>query len=398
VEDGARRLLALLGLAIVFEGYGRALPGVALAHIGEDLGAGASALSFALAMVACGALGVVVLGWLGDRFGRRTLLLAAVGGYAILGAATASARGLAAFVAWQALARMFQDGALTGAAVIAAEEMPADRRATAQGVLGLMNQLGAGFAAFCFAGVDLVPGGWRSLMLLCLTPLAFLTFLARALPESRRWTARARDRRGFLPARYRGRLLASLVVSFLAMSYDVAGFAFTAYVPMTEHGWSPAAVGAMLIIAGGLGLPGWWIGGTLADRFGRRPCAIGFLLGLTLAEVSFFRLGASALWPAFGAMVFCQSGKTAVLRAWSTELFPTAWRAASAAWLAAAATLGGIAGLALAGVLAPHLGGIAPALTLVAVAGLLAAAGSVLLPETGGLELEAIAPDTAPRG
>jgi putative MFS transporter len=152
----------------------------------------------------------------------------------------------------------------------------------------------------------------------------------------------------------------------------------------------------MLIVAGGLGLPGWWIGGTLADRFGRRPCAVGFLVCLTLAEIAFFRLGASALWPAFGAMVFCQSGKTAVLRAWSTELFPTAWRASAAAWLAAAATLGGITGLALAGALAPEVGGIAPALALVAAAGVLAAAGSTLLPETRGLELEAIAPDSPP--
>lgn len=398
MEDGARRLLALLGLAVVFEGYGRSLPGVALAHIGNDLGAGSSALSFALALIASGALGVIVLGWLADRFGRRTLLLVSVAGYAVLGAATASVGSLAALVAWQALARMFQDGALTGAAVIAAEEMPADRRGAAQGALGLMNQLGAGIAAIGFAGVALVPGGWRGLMLVSLTPLAFLPFLARSLPESRRWTARVRGARGPLPARFRGRLFVSAVVAFLAMSYDVAGFTFTAYVPMTEHGWSPTAVSAMFIVAGGLGLPGWWVGGTLADRFGRRPCAVAFLVCLTLAEVAFFRLGAAALWPAFGAMVFCQSGKTAVLRAWSTELFPTAWRGSAAAWLAASATLGGIAGLAIAGALAPRVGGIAPALALVAGAGLLAAAGSTLLPETGGLELEAIAPDASPHG
>ena len=46
MEDGPRRLLALLGLAVVFEGYGRALPTVTLAIIGADLGAGSSALSY----------------------------------------------------------------------------------------------------------------------------------------------------------------------------------------------------------------------------------------------------------------------------------------------------------------------------------------------------------------
>jgi MFS family permease len=398
VEDGARRLLALLGLAVVFEGYGRALPTVTLAIIGTDLVADSSALSYALALTACGALGVVALGWLGDRFGRRALLLAAIAGYAVFGAATAAAPTLAALVAWQALARMFQEGALTGAAVIAAEEMPPERRAAAQGLLGLMNQLGAGIATFGFAGLEIIPGGWRGLMLLNAAPLAFLPGLARALPESQRWSRHAHAGRGRFPARYRGRLLAGLLVLFLGMSYDVAGFAFTSYVPMTEYGWSPPAVSAMLVVAGGLGLPGWWIGGRLADQFGRRPTAVGFLVGLVLAEVAFYRLGAGALWPAFGAMVFCQSGKTAVLRAWSTELFPTRWRASAAAWLSAAATLGGIAGLALAGALAPGVGGIAPALALVAGAGLLAAVCSTLLPETRGLALEAIAPDVAPRG
>jgi MFS family permease len=82
-----------------------------------------------------------------------------------------------------------------------------------------------------------------------------------------------------------------------------------------------------------------------------------------------------------------------VLRTWTTELFPTAWRASASSWLSAAATLGGISGLALAGTLAPRVGGIGPALALVAGAGVLAAAGSLMLPETRGLELETIAPD-----
>jgi MFS family permease len=387
VEDGSRRLLALLGLAVVFEGYLRALPSVALAPIGADLGVDSSALSFALALIASGALGVLALGRLGDRLGRRVLLLGSIAGYAMLGGATASAGALASFVAWQALARMFQDGALTMSTVIAAEEMPAERRAVAQGAIGLMNQLGAGLASFCLAGIAWVPGGWRGLMLVGLTPLTFLGFLARSLPESRRWTAPPPGGPGPLPRRYRARLWLGVVVSCLAMSYDVAGFAFTAYVPMTEHGWSPAAVSAMLIIAGGLGLPGWWLGGLWADRLGRRPSAIGFLLGLTCAEVAFFRFGPGSLWPAFTAMVFCQSGKTAVLRAWGTELFPTPWRATTTTWLAAAATLGGIAGLAAAGALAPRLGGIGAALTLVAGAGILAAATCALLPETRGREL-----------
>ena len=47
MEDRERRLLALLGLAILFEGYGRSLPSTTLAEIGSDLDVTSAELSFA---------------------------------------------------------------------------------------------------------------------------------------------------------------------------------------------------------------------------------------------------------------------------------------------------------------------------------------------------------------
>jgi MFS family permease len=395
VEPGHRRLLALLGVAVFFEGYGRSLPSVTLSYIGRDLAAPAAELSQALALIAAGALGVLVLGPLADGIGRRPVLLGCILLYGLLGAATASASALRQLVAWQAAARMFQEGALYAAAVAAAEEMPAAQRGIAQGLLGAANTLGAGLVALLFATVEHWPGGWRGLCVVNLAPLATLPFLGRGIPESRRWLEHRSRTAARLPPAYRARMLAALAVLFLGTSYDVAGFAFTAYLPMTAHGWSPGATSAMIVGAGGLGLPGWWVGGRLADRAGRRRTAILFLLGLTLAEVAFFLGGTRALWPAFGAMVFCAAGKTTVLRAWATELFPTGVRGTAAGWLSAGATLGGMTGLSVAGALAPALGGIEASLALVAGAGVAAAAAAAAwLPETSSLELEAIAPES----
>jgi MFS family permease len=392
VDAAHRRLLALLALAIFFEGYGRSFLPVTLAYVGRDLGARAAALSWALALVSAGSLGALALGPLADRFGRRRLLLASIGLYALLGAATATAATLAALVAWQAAARAFQEGALFAATVIATEEMPAAYRGRAQGLLGLLNSLGSGLVALLLAAIERVPGGWRALCAVNVAPLALLPFLRRTLPESRRWL-RQRRARGVLRG-YHGRLAAALAVMALGMSYDVAGFAFTSYLPITVYGWSPEATSLMIIVAGGLGLPGWWAGGRLADRLGRRRVAAGFLIGLSAAEVAFYRGGPQALWPAFALMVFFQGGKMTVLRAWSTELFPTGIRAAAAAWLAAGATVGGMGGLALAAALAARLGDIATVLAALAAAGVLAAAVAwTALPETRGLELEAIAPE-----
>jgi putative MFS transporter len=391
-----RRLLWSIGGAIFFEGYGRSFVPVALPYVGRDLGAVPADLSYALALIGTGSLGVLALGPLADRFGRRTLLLGSVLLLSLLGAATAGAVSLYAVVLWQAGARMFQEGALFAAAVVTAEEMPASRRGTAQGFIGTVNAIGAGFAGLLLASIDRWPGGWRGLCLVSLAPLLLLVTLGRALPESSRWLARTEPALRLPPRAYRGRLAAGLVVVFLAMSYDIAGFAFATYLPVTRYAWSPGAVSAMLVVAGGLGLPGWWLGGRLADRHGRRIAALVFFVGLSLAEVVFYLGGPSALWPAFAAMVFCQGGKTTVLRAWTTELFPTSFRGSAASWMAAGGTIGGMAGLALAGWLASAVGGIGPALAVVATGGALAAAAAYAwLPETSGMELEATAPEAA---
>ena len=395
MDRSDRRLIRLLGLSIFFEGYGRSLIVITLSYVGRDLGAAPAELSWALALVSVGSLGVLVLGPIADRFGRRRLVLASVGLLALFGAGTAMARTLAALVVWQAAARMFQEGALFTSAVIAAEEMPAAHRGTAQGLLGTVNALGSGFGALLLSTIDRWPGGWRGLCLVSLTPLVLLPFLRRAMPESRRWLAHTERARQLPPPAYRGRMAATFVVAFLAMSYDIAGFSFATYVPITRYGWSPGMVSAMFIVAGGLGLPGWWLGGRLADRRGRRVAATVFFLGLSVAEVAFYLGGPAALWPAFAAMVFCQGGKITVLRSWATELFPTNFRGAAAGWLTVAGTLGGMAGLALTGGLERALG-LGPALALIASAGVAATLASHLwLPETRGLELEVIAPEVA---
>jgi MFS family permease len=396
VHDGHHKLLRLLSLALLFEGYGRSFMVITLPYIGSDLGATSAQLSYALALVSVGSFGVLLLGPMADRFGRRRLLLASVTLLSVLGASTAFTRSVASLIALQATARMFQEGALFAGAVIIAEEVPAESRGAAQGIVGMINSMGAGLCAMLLATITLWPGGWRALCLVSLVPLGFLPFLRRTLPESRRWLERQRGVHQALPAVYRDRLLASGVVTFMAMSYDIAGFAFSTYLPIHQYGWSPAAASGLIVIAGGLGLPGWWLGGWLADRRGRRTAAAVFFLGLTFAELAFYLLGPGALWPAFAAMVFCQGGKITVLRSWATELFPTNFRGSASAWLASAGTLGGMAGLGLAGVLEPVLGGIAPALAVFSAAGVIAAAVALWwLPETMGLELEASAPEIA---
>src|SRR2546430_1396882 len=279
---------------------------------------------------------------------------------------------------------MFQEGALAAAVEIAVEEPPASHRGLAQGVLGVANSVGSGLAAFLRAFIELFPGGGGGLCAVSVLPLLFGPFLRRTIPESRRWTGGTHPRRRFVPAAYRGRLLAGLAVFFLGMSYDVAGFAFTAFWPMRRLGWPAARTSALIIVAGGIGLRGFWVGGRLTAGMGRRRSAALFLVGLALAEAAFFLGGSGALWPSFTAMVFCQAGKTTVLRSWAPELFPTSLRGTASSQLAAGGVLGSMAGLAAAGGPGTALADIGLGVTLVPSAGLVAAGLGYCLPEADG--------------
>src|SRR5262249_57444497 len=75
VDGTHRRLLRLVSLAVLFEGFGRSLVVITLPYVGADLHATPAELSYALALISVGSLGVLLLGPIADRFGRPPLLL-----------------------------------------------------------------------------------------------------------------------------------------------------------------------------------------------------------------------------------------------------------------------------------------------------------------------------------
>lgn len=389
-----------LALAVFFQGYARSVLSVTLPYVGRSLGAGPPGLSLAVGVVSLGALGVLAVAPAADRVGRRRVLLGCLAGMALASAGTATSDTLTALSAWQLASRTFQEGTVAAAAVIAAEEVGAASRGLAQRLLGGAATLGSGVAALLLAFVEVVPYGWRGLYVGPALALTLAVPLLALMPESHRWTAR---RAGpplprQVPRPYRRRLALLAATTLFAEVGDLAPFSFATYVPIAIHGWSPGATTVLLLGAGALGLPGAALGGRLADRLGRRPSAVIFLLGLAGAELLFFLGPEKALWPGFAGMIFCQAGKVAVLRAWATELFPTAVRARAAGWIAAAGVMGAVAGYAGAAAAASTLGDIRLALALLTPAAAIAATlAFVTLPESRCRELEALAPEHAPR-
>jgi MFS family permease len=98
------------------------------------------------------------------------------------------------------------------------------------------------------------------------------------------------------------------------------------------------------------------------------------------------------LWSVLGAVI---GGATLpALGVYGPELFPTGVRARANGLIALAAVVGSSIGLVTAGVLSDELGGLAPALAILAIGpALLAALVLLRYPETARLELEDLNPE-----
>jgi putative MFS transporter len=293
------------------------------------------------------------------------------------------------------------------AIVIVTEECPAAHRGWAIGIMGAIASSGHGLGALLFSQIERLPYGWRTLYLFGALPLLLLRRFQRGVPETARFTRQhaADDGHGgrwlaplvALARTYPGRAAVLSAAIFLVSVGDVSVFQFTSYYAQTVHGWSPGRYAAMFIGAGAVGVVGNVVAGRLGDVVGRRSVGITALCAFPLAAYGFYS-GPGWIMPiGFAAFVFCQTAGVTILRALSSELFPTSYRGTAAAWAMLVQTIGWATGLWLVGVGVGDGDGIAWATTRLAAAVLVGGLLLLLLPETGRRELEAISVEREPR-
>jgi MFS family permease len=165
------------------------------------------------------------------------------------------------------------------------------------------------------------------------------------------------------------------------MMTESPGFSFASYHATNAHGFSPAAVSALLVDREHRRLrrldPRRPSPGSLRRRL---VAAIGFAAGGAGPAVFYTT---PALLPAIAVMILGNATGMAVLYSYATELFPTHLRATARAWIGYLGVLGATAGLGLVGMLTDLAGGAAGVLTALATGNLVAAVILVaFLPET----------------
>ena len=399
-----RRVFFIASTAGFFDQYDRALLSLALKQIQAGLKIADSHLGAMLSVIRFGYIFALLLTPLADVFGRRRLLLYTVVGYTIFTGASAIAPGERMFVAFQMIARAFAGAEAAVALVILAEEVDAQHRGWAIGLMSAVSSVGYGLAAIVFAFVNLIPYGWRGLYAIALIPLLLVIPLRRVLPESARFEkeklADAAPLKVWQPlvqlySVYPRRLMMLLSVSFLgSMGGNAAGFLFPKFL-QEAHGWTPANVSSLFIFGGAVGILGSIVAGRLSDRFGRRVMGATFMFLSPLLTIWMYTAPGISIVPAWILELFFDIAAGTILGAYSAEMFPTSYRSTAGSALAVAGTTGGALGLFLEGVLFNLTASHARAVCYLTIFWMIAPAIILFFPETSGRELEEISPEPA---
>ncbi len=271
------RIIALCFAAWIFDFYDLILYSFILVPIARDLHLTPAESSLTLGTAfAMTAIGGVLFGFLGDRCGRKPVIIVSVLIYGIGTILCAASHDLAHLLAYRSFTGLGIGGEWASGQSLVAETMPPDRRGRYASYVQVGAPLGVMLAAAVGGHLEPIIG-WRHVFMLSAAP-AFVVAIAvwRWLPESDVWR-----RGGARPALTRrairelapfqrvvGRLFVVLLVNSAAYWFTYTWM--PSYLRIARH-LTPQASGNLMIRMQAGALIGYAIFGVLADRFGRRP-------------------------------------------------------------------------------------------------------------------------------
>lgn len=238
--------LAVTAAALVFFVYIGVLVVVVPRFVEERLGAGELGIGLTLAAFATGAiLSRPMIGWAGDRFGRRRLMVAGAALAAVSGALSGLAGSLGVLLALRAATGVGEAAMFVGAATMIADIAPAHRRAEAASY----------FSVAVFGGIGIGPilGEWmladdRFVFTFAVAgAIALVAALVAVAVPSRidRATGRSVDE-----ARVRPRFLHPAAVwPGLVLASGIAGFAaYSAFLPEYSRSVGLGGAGGLFFV------------------------------------------------------------------------------------------------------------------------------------------------------
>jgi predicted MFS family arabinose efflux permease len=236
-------------------------------------------------------------------------------------------------------------------------------------------------------GLPLAESDWRIPYFLTGAGLLLLPVLAYRMREAdnRRTLTRRRVDTSFLQTPV---FVIAALASLLPSAFSALGLAFLTERLVNQIGLTSGEAVVLTLAGGTVGALGFFLGGRLADTWGRRPTTILALLSILGGGVAVYNLRSpSLLFPAlivssFGSFAYVPSAS--IHRA---ELFRPEQRATASSALTWVGTIGSAAGLLTGGLIIDRLG-LSATMTVLGSGVLVAALLTLGLPETRGLLLD----------
>ena len=271
------RIIGLCFAAWIFDFYDLILYSFLLVPIARDLNLSRADSSLALGLsLGMTALGGVLFGFFGDRFGRKPTIIVSVLVYGIGTILCADSHNLRSLLIYRSFTGLGIGGEWAAGQSLIAESVPAERRGRYLAYVQVGAPMGVLMAAF--VGGYLEPAiGWRAVFMVSAAP-AFIVAAAvwNGLPESDVWRRGGSEpefSEGTIKSLWQYRGIVGLLFIVLLVNSEAYWFTYSwmpGYFQLTRHLSAQASSRLMMGMQIGA-LAGYGAFGLLADRFGRRP-------------------------------------------------------------------------------------------------------------------------------
>jgi benzoate transport len=336
VTPAARKALIGSAVGYAMDGFDLLILGFMLRAISAGLGLQpAQAASLVTATLIGAVLGGLLFGMLSDRLGRVRVLTWTIAIFAVCTGLCALAPGYWSLLVFRTLAGLGLGGEFGIGMALVAEAWPAAKRARASSYVGLGWQAGV-LAAAIVTPILLPLIGWRGMFAIGVLPAVAAFFIRRDLDEPALFVAKVAQAGGKASAL---RLLVvdgptariSLGMVILCGVQNFGYYGVMIWLPnylatRFHYGLTQSAVWTAVTILGmGVGIYAF---GQLADRIGRRPAFLGYMLGAAIMVVVYSRLtDPTALLIGGAVMGLFVNGMLGGYGALMSELYPTVARA-----------------------------------------------------------------------
>jgi MFS family permease len=382
----------IIWAAGVIQGFAQSQASATLPFTRAGLGLSEGEMSLLLGIARLAAFAALPLGWIGDHRGRRRPLLISV----TLVVAGGTLAGLALeswqFGSAQAILRTGTAGMSGLAIVLMAEQVSPHIRAYAISFYGAAVSFGGGLALMTLPLADGGGDNWRVPHLLIALGLLVLPFLVKNVPESRIFIDEHEQAhwRELASGTWARRFWVVSIIAFFVSAFSAVALAFST-TRMIEHlGLSTGSTVTIALLGGTVGGLGFFVGGHLADAWGRRrTTVVSLLLALVGGLVIYWSesiplIAVAVMVSSFGTFAFVPAGGSH-----RTELFPTGLRASANTAATNLALVGSAVGL-MTGIYTIDRFGLSTTVSMLGVGMAIAAALTLVLPETRGQDLRAV--------